>query len=115
MLFDLRGWGGGGAPEVLAMRPAPVQVNWLAYPGTSGAPWIDYVLADRFVLPESMAHDFSETVVLAAALLPAIGHRRARFRRRLRARDCGLPERGDDGAASCSAASTTATSSTRAA
>ena len=32
VLFDLRGWGGGGAPEVLAMRPAPVQVNWLAYP-----------------------------------------------------------------------------------
>jgi predicted O-linked N-acetylglucosamine transferase (SPINDLY family) len=63
VLFDLRGWGGGGTPEVLAMRPAPVQVNWLAYPGTSGAPWIDHVLADRFVLPESMAQDFSENVV----------------------------------------------------
>lgn len=62
VLFDLRGWGGGGTPEVLAMRPAPVQVNWLAYPGTSAAPWIHYVLADRFVLPESMAADFSETV-----------------------------------------------------
>ncbi|QWF15800.1 tetratricopeptide repeat protein [Lysobacter capsici] len=62
VLFDLRGWGGGGAPEVLAMRPAPVQVNWLAYPGTSGAPWIDYVLADRYVLPEALSADFSETV-----------------------------------------------------
>src|SRR5690606_28606093 len=38
VLFDLRGWGGGGVPEALARRPAPVQVNWLAYPGTSGAP-----------------------------------------------------------------------------
>ncbi len=63
MLFDLRGWGGGGTPEVLAMRPAPIQVNWLAYPGTSGAPWIDYVLADRFVLPDALATDFSEVVV----------------------------------------------------
>ncbi|SDW36558.1 tetratricopeptide repeat protein [Lysobacter enzymogenes] len=62
VLFDLRGWGGGGTPEVLAMRPAPVQVNWLAYPGTSAAPWIHYVLADRFVLPEPMAEHFSETV-----------------------------------------------------
>lgn len=62
VLFDLRGWGGGGTPEVLAMRPAPVQVNWLAYPGTSGAPWIDYVLADRFVLPPAMAAHFSEHV-----------------------------------------------------
>ncbi|MDR2872714.1 MAG: tetratricopeptide repeat protein [Xanthomonadaceae bacterium] len=63
VLFDLRGWGGGGVPEVLAMRPAPVQVNWLAYPGTSGAAWIDYVLADDFVLPESMSRHFSESII----------------------------------------------------
>ena len=63
VLFDLRGWGGGGRPRVLALRPAPVQVNWLAYPGTSGAPWIDYVLADAFVLPASMTAHFSEQVV----------------------------------------------------
>jgi len=63
VLFDLRGWGGGGVPEALARRPAPVQVNWLAYPGTSGAPWIDFVLADDFVLPERLAPHFSEEVV----------------------------------------------------
>jgi predicted O-linked N-acetylglucosamine transferase (SPINDLY family) len=63
VLFDLRGWGGGGTPEVLAMRPANVQVNWLAYPGTSGAPWIDFVLADAFVLPDAIERDFSERVV----------------------------------------------------
>lgn len=62
VLFDLRGWGGGGVPQVLAMRPAPVQVNWLAYPGTSGAPWIDYVMADGFVLPPTLAPHFSEVV-----------------------------------------------------
>lgn len=64
VLFDLRGWGGGGAPAVLAMRPAPLQVNWLAYPGTSGAPWIDYVLADAFVLPPSLRPHFSESIAL---------------------------------------------------
>jgi len=62
VLFDLRGWGGGGAPAVLAMRPAPVQVNWLAYPGTSGAAWIDYVLADDYVLPAALSPAFSEQV-----------------------------------------------------
>ncbi len=62
VLYDLRGWGGGGAPAVLAMRPAPLQVNWLAYPGTSGAPWMDYVLADDFVLPQALAPHFSEAV-----------------------------------------------------
>ncbi len=76
ILFDLRGWGGGGAPEVLAMRPAPVQVNWLAYPGTSGAPWIDYVLADRFVLPDALAPHFSEAVVrLPGCFQPSDIHR----------------------------------------
>ncbi|MBD8697897.1 tetratricopeptide repeat protein [Stenotrophomonas sp. CFBP 13718] len=63
VLFDLRGWGGGGTPEVLAMRPAPLQVNWLAFPGTSGAPWMDVVLADEFVLPATMEADFSERVL----------------------------------------------------
>ncbi|MGH8031813.1 MAG: UDP-N-acetylglucosamine-peptide N-acetylglucosaminyltransferase, partial [Luteimonas sp.] len=50
-------------PEVLAMRPARVQVNWLAYPGTSGAPWIDAVLADAVVLPDALAAHFSERVL----------------------------------------------------
>ncbi|MGY1409975.1 MULTISPECIES: O-linked N-acetylglucosamine transferase, SPINDLY family protein [unclassified Luteimonas] len=62
VLFDLRGWGGGGRPEVLALRPAKVQVGWLAYPGTSGAPWLDHVIADRFVLPEALVPHFSERV-----------------------------------------------------
>ncbi|HEY1138937.1 MAG TPA: tetratricopeptide repeat protein, partial [Lysobacter sp.] len=96
VLFDLRGWGGGGAPEVLALRPAPVQVNWLAYPGTSGAPWMDYVLADGFVLPDSLAPHFSERVVRlprcfqpsdTARVIPAPPPRE----------DCGLPERSGEG------------------
>lgn len=91
VLFDLRGWGGGGAPEVLALRPARVQVNWLAYPGTSGAPWIDAVLADAIVLPPALAPHFSERVVrLPRCFQPsdtqrAIGHPPSRA-------DCGLPD-----------------------
>ncbi len=63
LLFDLRGWGGGGTPEVLAMRPAPLQLNWLAYPGTSGASWLDAVIADDFVLPSSLEPHYSERVL----------------------------------------------------
>jgi len=62
VLVDLRGYGGGGVADALALRPAPVQVNWLAYPGTSGAPWIDYVIADRVVLPDALRPHFSEHV-----------------------------------------------------
>ena len=96
VLFDLRGWGGGGTPEVLAMRPAPVQVNWLAFPGTSGAPWIDYVFADRFVLPESMAPHFSEQVLyLPRCFQPSDTTRRVG--QPPPRSECGLPERGADG------------------
>lgn len=93
VLFDLRGWGGGGRPEVLAMRPAPVQVNWLAYPGTSGAPWIDYVLADRFVLPDALVNAFSETVAWLPRCFQPSDTARALAPPPSRA-DCGLPERG---------------------
>lgn len=62
ILLDLRGYGGGSVADMLALRPAPVQAGWLAYPGTSGAPWLDYVIADRVVLPESLRPHFSEQV-----------------------------------------------------
>ncbi len=93
VLFDLRGWGGGGTPAVLAMRPAPVQVNWLAYPGTSGAPWMDYVLADGYVLPAAMAPAYSEQVRhLPRAFQPSDN---TRVLEPAPGRDaCGLPAQG---------------------
>jgi predicted O-linked N-acetylglucosamine transferase (SPINDLY family) len=43
----------GSRTSVLARRPAPVQVNYLGYPGTMGAEYIDYIIADRIVIPEN--------------------------------------------------------------
>jgi len=93
VLYDLRGWGGGGTPEVLAMRPAPVQVNWLAYPGTSGAPWIDYVLADRFALPDALVPSYSEAVAWLPGAFQPSDTRRAVDMPPSRT-ECGLPDNG---------------------
>lgn len=93
VLFDLRGWGGGGTPEVLAMRPAPVQVNWLAFPGTSGAPWIDVVLADAFVLPAALEPHFSERVLRLPRCFQPSDTSRILPSPRSRT-DYGLPESG---------------------
>jgi predicted O-linked N-acetylglucosamine transferase (SPINDLY family) len=93
VLYDLRGWGEGGTPEVLARRPAPVQVNWLAYPGTSGAPWIDYALADRFVLPPALAEHFSEHVAWLPRCFQPSDISREIAPAPTRAQ-CGLPEQG---------------------
>jgi predicted O-linked N-acetylglucosamine transferase (SPINDLY family) len=93
ILVDLRVWGGGNISEALALRPAPIQVNWLAYPGTSGAPWIDYVIADRIALPAEMRARYSENVAwLPRCFQPSdpgrvVGEPPSR-------KECGLPETG---------------------
>ena len=93
LLFDLRGWGGGGAPEALAMRPAPLQLNWLAYPGTSGAPWMDAVVGDGFALPASLEPHYSERVLRLPRAFQPSDNTRVLEPAPTRAA-CGLPERG---------------------
>jgi protein O-GlcNAc transferase len=60
---DLKGYTGGSRPGILAFRPAPVQVNYLGFPGTMGADHIDYILADRFIIPAEQERFYSENVV----------------------------------------------------
>ena len=60
---DLTGYTAGARTGILALRPAPVQVNYLGFPGTMGAGYIDYILADRFVIPEARWGDYAERVV----------------------------------------------------
>jgi predicted O-linked N-acetylglucosamine transferase (SPINDLY family) len=60
VLIDLQGLTQGLRPNILSCRPAPVQITYLGFPGTTGLPWIDYVLADRYVIPEESARFFTE-------------------------------------------------------
>jgi predicted O-linked N-acetylglucosamine transferase (SPINDLY family) len=66
ILVDLKGYTQGSRSAVLAFRPAPVQVNFLGYPGTLGAGLCDYIITDPYLTPASSAADFSE----AFAYLP---------------------------------------------
>lgn len=76
ILFDLRGWGGGAVPEILARRPAPIQAFWLAFPGGSGAPWIDYLIADEVLIPAAERAHYREAVVrLPRCFQPSDGTR----------------------------------------
>jgi predicted O-linked N-acetylglucosamine transferase (SPINDLY family) len=63
VLFDLNGYCGKDNAELMSLRPAPLQVNWLAYPGTTGAPWMDYLLADAVVLPDALRPHVSEKLL----------------------------------------------------
>ncbi|MGH8680585.1 MAG: tetratricopeptide repeat protein [Burkholderiales bacterium] len=62
ILVDLRGHTDGSRPEVFALRPAAIQVCFLGYPGTTGAPFIDYLVADPVVAPRADWQWFSEKV-----------------------------------------------------
>lgn len=63
VLIDLKGHTDDAPTTVLALRPAPVQVHWLGYPGTLGAPYVDYLIGDPMVTPLAEASDYSETIV----------------------------------------------------
>jgi predicted O-linked N-acetylglucosamine transferase (SPINDLY family) len=61
--IDLKGHTEGARPGILAYRPCPVQINYLGYPGTIAAPWLDYIIADATVLPLDRQPFYSEKIV----------------------------------------------------
>jgi predicted O-linked N-acetylglucosamine transferase (SPINDLY family) len=91
---DLSGFTEGCRPGVLAHRPAPVQVNYLGYPGTMGADFIDYIIVDPFVVPINEKTFFNEKpVYLPDCYLPSDTTRAATEHVPSRS-EYGLPERG---------------------
>ncbi len=62
ILIDLKGATFDTLLPVLAHRPAPLQVTWLGFPGSTGAPFIDYLIGDPVVTPLAQAHHFSEKI-----------------------------------------------------
>lgn len=62
ILVDLKGATYDTLLPVLAQRPAPLQVTWLGFPGSTGAPFIDYLIGDAVVTPLSDAAHFSEKI-----------------------------------------------------
>ncbi|HEY9657980.1 MAG TPA: DUF4915 domain-containing protein, partial [Allocoleopsis sp.] len=60
ILIDLAGYTDYACPELFALRPAPLQINYLGYPGTLGADYIDYIIADTTVIPPDLAACFTE-------------------------------------------------------
>ncbi|BAO28755.1 O-linked N-acetylglucosamine transferase, SPINDLY family protein [Sulfuritalea hydrogenivorans] len=71
---DLAGYTADSHPEVLAQRPAPVQVNFLGYAGSMGVDYMDYLIADRHVAPREHWPYYSEKIVyMPDAYLPTDG------------------------------------------
>ncbi len=63
ILIDMMGYTVGARPGALARRPAPVQMSYIGYPGSLGAHWMDYILADRTTIPAEHFGYFTEKVI----------------------------------------------------
>ncbi|MFO0009309.1 MAG: tetratricopeptide repeat protein [Betaproteobacteria bacterium] len=89
--IDLNGLTFRARPGIFAARAAPVQASFLGYPGTAGAPFMDYVIADRQVIPAENAAHFDERVVWLPAAYQPNDRRRPSGPVPSRA-GCGLPD-----------------------
>lgn len=61
--IDLKGLTHGARPDILAGRPVSIQVGYLGYPGTMGVDYIDYLVADAFVVPAGDEVHYTESIV----------------------------------------------------
>jgi predicted O-linked N-acetylglucosamine transferase (SPINDLY family) len=86
---DLMGYTRDGRPGIFACRAAPIQVAYLGYPGTMGAPYVDYAIVDRVVVPESQRGHYDEKLVWLPGCYQVNDARRPRPE--------ASPERGEAG------------------
>lgn len=91
---DLMGYTKGSRTEVFAQRVAPLQVNYLGYPGTLGAAFMDYIIADPWVVPDADRHFYAEKIIQLPHSYMPTDNSRAVAEDRFSRTDMGLPETG---------------------
>ena len=89
---DLGGVTQDSRTDIFAIRAAPIQVNYLGYPGTMGADYIDYIVADRFVIPDMQQQHYSEKVIYMPDTFQANDSNRLISDRTPSRANVGLPE-----------------------
>lgn len=91
VLVDLHGLTSGARPNIVAAKPAPVQMTYLGFPGPTGLPGIDYVFADRFLIPDHEKAYYSEEPLYLPNVYQSSDRKRAVGALPTRAQ-CGLPD-----------------------
>jgi protein O-GlcNAc transferase len=94
ILFDLNGYTTHARSQIFAFRPAPLQINYIGFPGTLGAPWYDYIVVDRFVAPPTMQAAYTERFLYMPHAHYPSDTTRAPHGAPPSRRQCGLPESG---------------------
>jgi len=90
--IDLSGLTQYSRTGIFSYRAAPIQVNWLGYPGTIGAQFIDYIVADRTIIPKSSQQFYIEKIVYLPDTYMVDDSKRVASSRIFTREECGLPE-----------------------
>ena len=77
---------------IFSYRAAPIQVNWLGYPGTIGADFIDYIVADKIIIPETHQQFYNEKIVCLPNTYMVDDSRRTASTRAFTREECRLPQ-----------------------
>jgi predicted O-linked N-acetylglucosamine transferase (SPINDLY family) len=93
ILVDLHGQTLGARADILAYRPAPIQITYLGLPATTGFPFIDYVIADRYLIPEDSARFYTEKPLYMPDVYQISDRKRPVATVPTR-EECGLPSEG---------------------
>ena len=93
ILVDVNGHTRDSRTGVFARRPAPIQVNWLGYPGTMGSTYHQYIIADDWIIPKGSEKYYSEKVLRLPCYQPNDRKRKVSPNVPTR-REAGLPEEG---------------------
>jgi predicted O-linked N-acetylglucosamine transferase (SPINDLY family) len=91
ILVDLNGYTKDARTKVVALRPAPIIVNWLGFPGSMGTPYHHYIIADEVIIPPESESFYSEKVLRLPCYQPNDRHREVDAAAPSRAA-AGLPE-----------------------
>ncbi|KHK00632.1 O-linked N-acetylglucosamine transferase, SPINDLY family protein [Desulfovibrio sp. TomC] len=91
ILVDLNGYTRDARLKLVALRPAPIIVNWLGYPGTMASPYHHYLIADDWIIPASHEAYYSEKILRLPCYQPSNRNRTVAPDRPGRA-EAGLPE-----------------------
>jgi predicted O-linked N-acetylglucosamine transferase (SPINDLY family) len=92
LVVDLKGYTAEARPGILAHRPAPVQAHYLGYPGTMAADYVDYIIADKIVIPEEHRRYYTEKIAYLPDTYQCNDSKRQMTAHGPRRLEAGLPE-----------------------
>ncbi len=90
--IDLMGYTKKRGLSIFSLRVAPIQISYLGYPGTSGSNGIDYLLADKVIIPEKFRKFYSEKVIYMPNCYQCNDSKRKSSKKEFRKTELGLPE-----------------------